>query len=38
MTYGEDVIFFHEAWLMAGEETEHGENECYDGACQREES
>lgn len=31
-TYGDDVVFLHEARLMACEETEHAEYEGCDGA------
>jgi hypothetical protein len=36
-TYCDNVVFFHETWLMSSEEAEHGEDESHNGACHGEE-
>lgn len=34
--YGDDVVFFHEAWFVSCEETEHTKHECANCAEHRE--
>lgn len=35
--YGQEVVVFHEGLLVACEEAEEGEDECYDAAEHRDE-
>lgn len=37
-TYSDDVVVFHEAWLVTCKETEHSKYEGHYGACRGEES
>jgi hypothetical protein len=37
-SYGHNVVFFHEARLVACEQAEHGQHEGHNGASQREQS
>jgi hypothetical protein len=36
--HSDNMVIFHESWLVASEETEHSENESHYGAGHREQS